>query len=147
MPLTRFKSKWLILVGIVAAVAAVFLVPNLLNAGKQKKLVEASFQDYANALMARDYARAYDFTSDEFKKAVPFETYAERRRELETEFGPLKSISQEQTYVHGKGSPMRWIAIIEAHEKYKKTELVSACELHLERGAWRVFGCKQIGQA
>jgi hypothetical protein len=138
------KSRLLIVIVILTVVAVSILFTNLRTASERKKQAEMVFREYANALVARDYSRAFSLTSEPFREALPFEGYSAKQRELEEQYGSLQDIRFGNTYVHGKGSPMRWIAIIEAHERYQRLELVFACELHFDNNSWRLFGCKQI---
>jgi len=135
-----------IIYGILALVvfALALNAPGILEGQKQKKAVIAAFEEYSHALVSNDYARAFQFCGNEFTRSVPFEVFVDRQRELESSLGKLKATENKGTFVHGKGSPMEWTAIIETRQQYERGDIHLVCELHLEDGGWRLFGCKKV---
>lgn len=104
----------------------------------------AAFDGYSHALVSGDYTRAYQFCGEAFKRSSSFEVFTGKQVELQSRFGRLKAIENKGTYVHGKGSPMEWRAVIEASQLYERGDLRSVCEFHLEDSSWKLFGCKQV---
>jgi len=127
-----------------AIFAFAITTPGIIEGRKQKKAVDATFDAYSRALVSGDYANAFQFCGDEFKRSVPFDEFVEKLRELQSGLGRLKAIENEGTFVHGKGSPTEWTAVIEARQLYEKGDRHFVCEFHLENGNWRLFGCKQV---
>jgi len=119
-------------------------VPGFIDAGKQKKAVEATFSAYSRALVSEDYAKAYELCGEEFKRTILLESFVATQHETQSNFGKLKTMDNADTYLHGKGSPMRWISVIEAHQVYEKGNVRLVCEFHLENDSWKLFGCKQV---
>ena len=132
--------------GLVAFVILALAVntPGIMQGRKQKRAVDAAFNVYSRALVSGDYAGAYQLCGDAFRDATSFEAFAGKQRELQSSFGRLKAIENESTYVHGKGSPMQWTAVIDARELYERGDLHSVCEFHLEDAGWKLFGCKRV---
>lgn len=119
-------------------------IPGIVQGQKQRRDVDAAFDAYAHALVSGDYVRAYQLCGDAFTSSTSFESFVGKQLELHSRFGPLKAVNNKGTYVHGKGSPMGWTAVIEAQQVYEKREIHSVCEFHLENNGWRLFGCKQV---
>jgi hypothetical protein len=127
-----------------AVLALALNTPGIIEGRKQKKAVDATYAAYSNALVAGDYASAFQFCGDEFKRSVPFEAFTEKQYAIQAGLGKLKAAENKGTFVHGKGSPMEWTAVIETRLLYEKGDLHLVCELHLENGNWKVYGCKQV---
>jgi hypothetical protein len=115
-----------------------------LKGRKQRKAVDLTFDTYSRALVSGDYANAFQFCGDEFKRSVPFEAFVEEQHELQSSLGRLKAVENKGTFVHGKGSPTEWAAVIEARQLYERGDRHSVCVFHLENGSWKLFGCKQV---
>lgn len=118
--------------------------PGIIQGRKQKRAVDATFEAYSQALVTGDYVGAYQLCGEAFKDSISFEVFVEKQRELQSSYGKLKALERKDTYVHGKGSPMEWTAIIEMNQRYEKGDLHSVCEFHLEDNGWKLFGCKQV---
>jgi len=127
-----------------AVFALAISTPGIVEGRKQKRAVDSTFDLYSRALVSGDYTNAYQLCGDAFKREIPFEAFVGKHRELESSFGRLKAIENEGTFVHGKGSPMEWAAVIGMHQLYERGDLHVVCELHLENENWRLFGCKQV---
>lgn len=139
------KSRKIIYGVLAFAVLALALnAPGMIEGRKQRKAVDAAFTAYSNALVAGDYTTAFQFCGDEFKRSVPLDAFTQKQHEVQTGLGKLKAAENKGTFVHGKGSPLEWTAVIETRQLYEKGDLHLVCELHLENGSWKVFGCKQV---
>lgn len=128
----------------IAAFALAINAPGLIEGRKQRRSVESTFNAYSHALVQRDYTSAFQLCGDEFQRSLPFESFVERQSELNPTFGRLTAMEQTGIFVHGKGSPMRWVAVIEANQVYERGHLHLVCEFRLESTGWKLFGCKQI---
>jgi hypothetical protein len=138
------SKKILYGVGAFAIIALAINTPGIIQGRKQKKAVDATFDAYSHALVLGDYARGYQLCGEAFQYSTSFEAFAGKQRELQSRFGPLKRMENKGTYVHGKGSPMEWTAVIDTHHLYEKGDLHAVCEFHLEDNGWKLFGCKQV---
>lgn len=118
--------------------------PGIIEGRKQKKAVDSAFDAYSRALVSGDYGNAFQLCGDEFKRSTPFEAFVGKQRETQTSLGKLEAIENKGTFVHGKGSPMEWVAVVETRQLYERGDLHLVCELHLENGSWKLFGCKQV---
>ena len=128
----------------VCILALVLNAPGMMTGLKHKKAVEAVFHDYSVALVTHDYERAFAHADEGFKSASPIAVFTDQQRELELRFGTLKSMSKGETFVHGKGSPMQWTALVEAICKYEKTDVRFVYEFHYEKSEWRLFGYRRL---
>lgn len=127
-----------------ATLALVVNTPGIIEGKKQERAVDAMFESYSHALVSGDYVSAYNFCGEAFKRSTSVDAFVEKQRELESTMGRLNKVQNEGTYVHGKGSPMEWTAIVKNRQLHQKGDLNSVCELHLENKVWKLFGCKQI---
>jgi hypothetical protein len=46
--------------------------------------------------------------------------------------------------MHGRGSPLKWIGIVEEDRNYDRGRVRFVNEFHFEDGRWQLFGAKQI---
>jgi hypothetical protein len=139
------KSRKL-LYGLLAFVVFALAIntPGIIQGRTQKKAADMAFSSYSKALLVGDYAGAYQLCGDGFRRSTSFESFVEEQRESTSSLGRLETIENKGTFVHGRGSPMQWTAVIEARELHEKGDIHLACELHLENGGWKLFGCKQV---
>ncbi len=82
----------------------------MLNAWKQKQLLEQTFAAYSLALVERDYETAYGFCSSDLQKVLTKDEFVTQYRQLEISLGPLRTIEQGQMTVNGNGSD--WTAVV-----------------------------------
>jgi hypothetical protein len=111
---------------------------------RQKRDLEKTFRDYSLAIESRDYSKAYAYGDGAFKAAIDPQDFAAQQSAFESRLGPLKSINEGAYDMHGRGSPMQWMARVEEVRHYDRGEVHFACEFRLEEERWQIFGCKQI---
>jgi hypothetical protein len=127
-----------------AVFALAITAPGIIEGRRQKKAVDSAFEAYSQALVLSDYASAFQLCGEEFKRSLSFEAFVQKQSELQSSFGRLKAVENRGTFVHGKGSPMEWVAVIEARQLYERRDIHVVCEFHLENGTWKLFGCKEV---
>jgi hypothetical protein len=128
-----------------AAVAFAYNIHNLILGRRYKRDFESTFRTYAHAIESRDYIAAYSFGDPAFKAALSPEVFISKQMAFEANLGGLKSVNTGEVYIHGKGSPMQWTAMVAEVRQYDKGQVQFVCEFHLEDGRWQMFGCKQRG--
>jgi hypothetical protein len=131
---------FLVFGALIAAIGA----PSQIEAYRQEKAVDLAFNGYSDALKSGDYAKAFQFCGEAFKKSVSYEEFVRQQREATSHLGTLKTVDRKGIFVHGKGSPMRWVSVIETLQVYDRGNVHLVCELHLENGSWKLFGCMQV---
>ena len=124
-------------------VAFIYNFPGQVAAYRQKRDLEKTFRQYSLAIESRDYSTAYTFGTPAFKEAISPQVFEAQQRSFESQFGTLRSIRKGSLYMHGRGSPMQWIGLVEEDRDYDKGKLHMVCEFHLDEGRWQIFGCKQ----
>jgi len=127
-----------------AALAAAMGTPGIVEGYRQKKAVDSAFNAYSEALRSGDYAKAFQFCGEAFKESISYETFVKQQREATSNLGRLETMDRKDIFVHGKGSPMRWVAVIETLQVYERGTVHLVCEFHLENGNWKLFGCQRI---
>jgi hypothetical protein len=124
-------------------IAAVYNFPGQVETYRQKRNLEKTFRDYSRALESGDYSGAYAYGDSLFKAAIGPQAFAGQQTTFESRLGALKSVREGGLYMHGRGSPMQWIGIVEEVRDYDKGKVHFACEFRLEDGRWQIFGCIQ----
>jgi hypothetical protein len=127
-----------------AVFALAVTAPGIIEGRKQKKAVDDTFEAYTRALVSQDFATAFQFCGDDFKRSVAYEAFVEKQRELQSSLGGLKAVENKGTFVHGKGSPMEWAAVIDARQIYERGDVHLVFVFHLDNGSWKLFGYKQV---
>lgn len=140
------SKKRQILFGLAVFIIVAFIcnMPGLLSAHRQRVALEATFQQYSNAIVARDYPAAYSYYGSAFKTAITLQDFIAQERSFESKLGRIKSTNVAGFYMHGRGSPMVWTALIREVRRYENGEVHLLCEFHFEDGRWQLFGYKQI---
>jgi hypothetical protein len=115
-----------------AALAVIYNAPGQVAAYRQKRSLEWTFRGYSQAIESRDYSSAYAYGDSLFKAAIGPQAFAAQQSALESQLGALKSTREGGLYMHGRGSPMQWIGIVEEIRVYDKGELNFGCEFRLE---------------
>jgi hypothetical protein len=139
---TSRKAAYCVLA--IAAFALAINAPGLMEGRKQRRAVESTFKAYSSALVQGDYQEAFHLCDDEFQTSVPFGLFVAQQNKLNSILGRLRAIENAGTFVHGRGSPMRWVAVINAHQVYERGQIDFVCEFHLENTVWKLLGCKQV---
>ena|ERR1039457_7184096 len=124
-------------------VAFIYNLQGQVTAYRQKRDLEKTFREYSQAIESRDYSAAYAFGNAPFKEAISPQVFEAQQRSFESQLGTLRSIREGSFYMHGRGSPMRWVGLVEEIRDYDKGKLHMVCEFHLEDGRWQIFGCKR----
>jgi hypothetical protein len=127
-----------------AALVAMISALSVIEGYRQKRAVDLAFSGYSEALRSGDYARAYQFCGEAFKGSVSYEEFAGRQHEAISKLGKLDSMDRKDMFVHGQGSPLRWVAVIETLQVYDRGNVHLVCEFHLEGDGWKLFGCKRF---
>ena len=135
-------------IGYVVLAFAVFALaintPGIIEGQHKMKAFRLVVALHSHALGSRDYAAAYALGDEAFRNAITLETFSAQQRAFESDLGRLLSVDAQNFYVHGKGSPTRWVALVEEQQRYERGALQFACEFHLENETWRLFGCKKV---
>lgn len=124
-------------------IAAVYNFPGQVETYRQKRNLQKIFREYSRSLESRDYSCAYAYGDSLFKAAIDPKAFAAQQTTFEAQLGALKSVREAGLYMHGRGSPMQWIGIVEEVRDYDKGKVHFACEFRLEDARWQIFGCKQ----
>jgi hypothetical protein len=78
---------FLVFGALIAAIGA----PSQIEAYRQEKAVDLAFNGYSDALKSGDYAKAFQFCGEAFKKSVSYEEFVRQQREATSHLGTLKT--------------------------------------------------------
>ncbi len=109
---TGRKRKLLWTCGVLLALAAL-LTPLFVELFRQKRLLEVTFTQYANAVVARDYPKAYGFLGPDLHRVVTLAKFSEQQSLIETEFGGVSRINFSDVELEGNGSD-KWTGSLRA---------------------------------
>jgi len=135
----KIKSKWpiwrkllvgfLSITGVIIAVSMPGLFWQLHEANK-------SLHDFANALIAKDYSRAYGSTTPEFRAVTNYAAFVKLHEDLTLRMGELKNVEVDQSEVreHRDG----WKANLDANMVFANGNLDFKFVLKKEDGLWKI---------
>jgi len=141
----KTRSKY-----IVAALIALWLVgmlsltPEFLRLHAEAKDALQTVSVYSDDLVGNRYNQAYQYSSEAFRAALPFDQFVTLYSGLTKQYGSLKTVSRRGYQVNGHGSPMAWKAIVDEDFAYEKKTLRFEFVLHKENGRWVIFSAEEL---
>jgi hypothetical protein len=100
------------------------------------------FKAYNEALIAKDYAMAYNLLAPETKANVSYEKFVDIQNKVGNRAGQFLSYSTSETDT--KGEEGQRFTTIEAYLKYAKGNLQFEYVLKEERGVWFVYSFQEL---
>jgi hypothetical protein len=100
-----------------------------------------AFSAFGDALVAKDYVRAYALTSSEFHLAMTEGAFAGQQTTLSTNLGALDEVKRAGFDTHTEGHG--WTSDITARFIFKNGERVFDFKMKREGTGWKVFGYKE----
>jgi hypothetical protein len=136
----KVKSKWtmrrklLVTFALLIGVVMVVILP-----GVFWELHEANsaLHGFSDALIAKQYARAYDLTSQELRASTDFSAFVKVHDGLTVRFGDLKKIDVNQSNV--KDQKDGWYATINAHMIFARGSLPFVFILKKDNESWKIY--------
>jgi|ERR1035438_6800492 hypothetical protein len=114
-------------------------LPELIAVWPERTAVRQTFSNYTEDLVNQKFEEAYRYQSAEFQERIPFDSFVQYQRDVQSKFGVLKGVKQEGMAVHKWRKPSRWGATILADFQYEKAKVRVTFELHRENGRWTIF--------
>jgi Protein of unknown function (DUF3887) len=101
-----------------------------------------AFNGFTDALIAKNYAGAYQYTAPEFRAATDYDAFVRIHRGLIDRMGDLKSVeaSQGETNEHHDG----WYGTVNADLTFAKGDLQFSFTLRKESGVWKVYSYHEL---
>jgi hypothetical protein len=137
------RKNLFIWVGVALALILVASVPLWTLGLKKKGSLNRTFSEYAQALTSGNYQAAYGHSDSEFRSLTDLPTFIAQHKELETAFGRLETVSNENIAVEGRGSPLEWVGIVEADLHFHNKTIRVNYELHFVDDRWLVHGYRR----
>jgi hypothetical protein len=124
---------------IISVAAVVFSVPVIVNIPNFRGMLEARkvFEAYHNAIIAKDYAAAYNFLAPETKANVSYEKFLVIEDGLGKRVGALVSYSTSE--MNTRGDDDRLITTIRATLRFERGSLEFDYVLKKEQGVWFIY--------
>ncbi|MGB6820635.1 MAG: hypothetical protein WBE21_01050 [Candidatus Acidiferrales bacterium] len=139
------RYKYLLLgLGGIWVVAMLFLTPKFIRLHSETNEVLGAVSDYSNNLVAQQYARAYQYSSNAFRAALPYDKFVQLYQDLQARYGALTAVKRQACEVNGRGAPLVWKAIIDEDFVYEKRTIRFEFVLHKEDGRWVVFSAEEL---
>jgi hypothetical protein len=85
---------------VLAAFAAAMCGPSIIEGYRQKKAVDLAFNAYSQALKSGDYAKAFQFCGEAFKRSVSYDEFAKQQRVAISNLGRLETMDPKGIFVH-----------------------------------------------
>jgi hypothetical protein len=89
-------SPWWALLVVPFVAAALMLAPRMGEAIRHKLAVNEVFSAYADAMVGKDYKKAYTYTAEDFKKVTDFPRFVALSRQVDDECGGLHARDGKQ---------------------------------------------------
>jgi hypothetical protein len=125
---------------ILFGVSIVLNGPRMVEAWRQKGQVEQVLQEFGKYLASKDYSRAHDLCTPEFREATPLEEFVRQQVKLCDSYGALSTSQVKGIEVQGTGNPPDWAAIASSELLFERRNVVFVIELHQLPTGWRIYG-------
>jgi Protein of unknown function (DUF3887) len=101
-----------------------------------------AFDTFTGALIARNYAAAYQSTSSEFRAATNYDAFVKVHQGLVDRMGELKQVetTQSETNEHHDG----WYGTVNADLIFAKGTLQFSFTLKKQNGAWKIYSYHEL---
>jgi hypothetical protein len=132
------RRKILVAIGILFAVPLVVIMPGLFW-----ELHEATtaLHGFTDALIAKQYERAYEFTSPEFRGATDYPTFVKAQDGLTIRMGDLKDV--EVSHAEIKDRTDGWHGTAEVEMNFARGNLEFDYVLKKENHSWKIYGYQE----
>jgi hypothetical protein len=117
------------------------VVPLMLLAYPRIREVRKAFDRFSNALIARDYQRAYQATGADFQEALSEKDFVAQQEALTEHYGPLKEVSMWDTVIDYSESGQE--ADLRVDFKYERSTQVFDVAMRSYGGEWKLSGYRQ----
>jgi hypothetical protein len=141
---TKVKSKWTTRRKVLTLVAVLACAPMLaIPLGLFWELHEANKcpRGFSDALIAKEYERAYDFTSPELRAAADYPSFLKINDGLTLRMGALKSVDVENSEI--KDHIYGWSGTVDADLTFERGTLSFVFVLKKTRGAWKIYSYRE----
>jgi hypothetical protein len=138
------KSKWTSRKKVLLAVAvivALVVIPQFVYIFMQTHAATRAFSAFAQALVEKDYQRAYTMTSPEFQSATSEANFVAQQRLLCSDLGGVEKVTKG-SYETQKQSD-GWSSDISARVICKQGEKEVDFSLKKQSNVWKVYGYKE----
>lgn len=139
----RYKYP-LIGLGIVWLLAILSLIPRFIELRGETREVLGDVSGYSNGLVSQQYAEAYQYSSKDFRVALPYNAFVALYQGLQGKYGTLKSVKRQSYEVNGHGTPMVWKAVVDEDFVYEKETIRFEFVLHKEDGHWAISSAEEL---
>jgi len=137
---TVTKSKWTTRRKVLAAflamvgISTMVIMPTLFW---ELHAADKALHGFCDALIAKQYKPAYDFTSKEFQASVDFQKFTKVHDDLTARMGDLKSI--EITHSEVKDRSDGWYGTAETTMDFARGSLNFTYILKKNNGSWKIY--------
>jgi len=120
-----------------AVLAGILMVAVLSQTSRQASSAKKVFQAFTNALVAKDYAAAYQLTSQSFRATNHYGAFADSYQNLAAQMGDLKKVTYSRFDVNEYREG--WFGNVDADLVFANGDLRLAVTLKKEDGAWKIY--------
>ena len=100
-----------------------------------------SFQNFADALVAKDYSRAYSFTTQEFHNATNYDSFVKANQDIANRMGDLQRVRFIQSDI--KETRGGWLGTLDANLVFTKGVVQFSYVLKKEKNNWKIYGYQE----
>ncbi len=128
---------WHYVVVACAVLVGIVMVGVLSRASWQASSAKKMFQSFTRALVAKDYAGAYQLTSPSFRTTTHYIAFEETYENLTAQLGDLKRVSVSRFDVNEYREG--WFGTVDADLVFANGDLRIEFTLKKEDGAWKIY--------
>jgi hypothetical protein len=125
----------------IAILLALIATPQFVYLFEQTHYSDKAFTAFSEALIARDYARAYNLTSSEFQSAISESTFARQQAALCSNLGALKKVRRGSFETEEHGGV--WSTDLTAYFHFEHGDRQFDFSMKKQATIWKVYGYKE----
>ena len=137
---SQVKSKWTTrrkLLGSLALLIAAIMVVILPGIFWELHKANKALRAFSVALIAKQYDRAYDFTSPELRAVTGYPTFVKVHDGLTLRFGDLQNVEVDESSVKDRNDA--WYATVETQMIFARGSVPFVFVLKKENGSWKIY--------
>ncbi|HXR39304.1 MAG TPA: hypothetical protein VN776_09435 [Terracidiphilus sp.] len=140
----KIKSKWTTRRKVLTSLAILICIPTLVIAPGlfwELHLANSCFRAFNDALVAKQYERAYDLTSPEFRASTDYPPFLKIHNDLTLRMGGLKKVDVIGSNIqeHSDG----WFGTVDADMIFDRGTLHFTFVLKKANSGWRIYNYRE----
>ena len=125
-----------------AVLAGISMVVALSQPVWQLRNADKAFDNFADALVAKNYVEAYQYTAQELRAVTDYDAFVKIHQGLTDRMGDLKKVGMNQFEVKERHDG--WYGTLDADLVFANGDLNFSFTLKKENGAWKIYSYHEL---